>query len=196
MKEVFAQSPIYNSDCYVADYSEHDRINHISPSRKVCVDCVMPPIDHFHLVNRQGIDILAVNFEQYPEYRNGHNCEAMLTSLTGAHRPWVLFIELKYCQPHNPGDDTQLCLYNHCSYAIDQLRYTFARIAEKGVISRKSHNIYANFVAFGLDVPEPFTAFNLSQDAIIAFKDETGITLLGNQSLLAATASHVLPILR
>lgn len=194
MRSTFSQSPVFESDCFVADYSEYDRLNGISPSRKVQVTDTEPPIDHFHLRNRQSVPILAVNLEQYPEYRNGENCEAMLTSLSGTHRPWALFVELKYCQPHTAGQNTERCLREHCSKALSQLKATIARLTDAGLISRQSHNIYANFVAFGLEAQEPFTAFNLTQDDIIALKDETGISFLGNRSLLAATASHIFHI--
>lgn len=183
MEGYFSHSQIFESDCYVADYTN------ATSSQKGVVISENPFDDiayfHLHEVREGQIRYLAVNLEQYPAFIDGiDNCECIFSALSEYRKPWLLLLETKYCKPDN--------IEGHTYKAFTQMFETFGKLVNEGLVENSGRNVYFTF-----SVPEhtdlrPFGSFTLSQNETLKAIKERGIHLLGENSLLIATASHLL----
>lgn len=183
MKNYFCNSKVFDSDCFVADYtniSENRRGVEIS-------DAPFQDIAFFHLkVARKGIvKYLAVNLEKYPAFvKDIDNCECVFSALAECRKPWLLFLETKYCLPDN--------IEGYTFKAFNQMNETLGRLIDEKLVRKEDRNVY-----FTYSVPEhtdrlPFGAFSISQNDTLKELEKSGIHLIGENILLIATASHIL----
>lgn len=172
----------YSGDCYVADYTEKTN------SRKGVEISVEPfrDIDYFHLkkANKANINYLGINFEKYPHFIKGiENCECMFHAISDTGRPWTMFLELKYCEDTN--------IDNYAFKAYSQMKGTMDKLTNMKLIDPSVRRIY-----FVYSVPEheeqiPFGAFVRTQNDTLRTYEESGIHLLGNNTMLIATPSFL-----
>lgn len=190
MERIFNKSRIYNSDCFVADYTRHCQKEEITPLRKVEISDIEPQIDYFKLDNSfQHLPVLAVNVEHYPQYCEEENCEAVLICRSAVKKPWALFVELKYCDPQQTDQRTiEQSIMRNGKKAYGQVMRTIGNMAQ--VINGTTHNLYANIVLLGLNAAEPYTIW-LTQDDLQQIKEDTGVTVYAYQTLMARHTSRL-----
>lgn len=183
MEKYFYKSQIFESDSYVADYTN------ATDSKKGVMISSEPfdDIAYFHLEVRSNNEIkyLAVNLEEYPAFIDGiDNCECVFSALSKYRHPWLLLLETKYCQPDN--------IESYTYKAFIQMNETFKKLVEKGLTDRERGNVYFSFSVPGHTDRRPFGAFTLSQNETLKTLKDSGVHLLGENTLLVATASHIL----
>lgn len=184
MKEYFKTSDIYNCDCYVADYTDQTK------NRQGVVIARIPfhDIDYFHLKKSnqsQNTPYLAINLEQYKSFTKGiENCECIFYSLAECRKPWVMFLETKYCKKPEKIEE-------YSSKTISQMESTLCRLEKLKLMNRRDHRVYFVYSVPGQKEYEPFYSFVNSPDKISRYKEE-GIHLFGYNSILIATSSHLL----
>lgn len=183
MERYFSHSKCFDSDCFVADYTQQTN-NEIGV---VISDTPFVDIAYFHLIKRhkdQKLPYLAVNIEEYPAFMHGiENCECVFYSMSDKKKPWILFLETKYCESRN--------IDNHAVKACSQMKSTLEKLEDEGLVDRHASRVY-----FVYSVPEhtemaPFGAFLLSQDFGLRLKEE-GISLLGCNTMVIATPSYLI----
>ena len=108
-------------------------------------------------------------------------CESMFTPVTG-DRPFVLLLEMKYCLPKN-ADENSLD-------AFLQLKRTLTYLEQKEIINRNQHRIYLN-ISIPWSSAEPFESFRDTQNDIIEALENDKIAILGYNSLLIHTETHI-----
>lgn len=178
----FGITDLRRADLYVADYTDRtDSQRGVEFSEQPFDD-----IQYFHLKNnpKAPVPYIAVNFERHPAFIKGiQNCECMFHAMSGAKRPWTLFLEMKYCETEN--------IEGYTYKAYTQMKETLDRLATLQLIEPADRRIY-----FVYSIPEhseamPFGAFTLSQNDTLRTYEQSGIKLLGNNTLLIATATHL-----
>lgn len=145
----FRKARVHRADCYVADYTEYT-------ASKVGVKIAEGPFDDiecFHLEQgRHRVKYIAVNLEEHPAFiRRISNCECFFVSSTPCERPWLLFLELKYCKARN--------ISSHASKAISQMAAVLRRLVEQEVIDPRGYRIYFNYSSPANGRRQPFTHF-------------------------------------
>lgn len=182
MKTHFPIGKSFSSDCYVADYT-----NISGSERGVEIsDKPFDDIEYFHLKKHTSgnINYWAINFEDYPDFIKGiQNCECCFDSVSDHGKPWLLFLETKYCEPQN--------IDNHSLKASSQMYDTYSKLIEDGVITPGSKTVYFNYSSPGNDELAPFKAFSYSQDSVLSKIKSDGIIMLGHNTLLIATPFHL-----
>lgn len=182
MRKLFDRAPVLDCDCFVADYTNQTN------SRKGVAISLVPfgDIPYFTLkkLNRsQKMPYLAVNLEEYPAFISGiENCECVFSSMSDGRRPWMLFLETKYCEPQN--------IENHAVKACSQMICTLEKLEKTGVADRNGRRVFFAYSVPGRDEMVPFGAFTLSQDASLNL-NEQGITVFGYNTVLIATPAHL-----
>ena len=173
MENQFANVQHHVGDVYVADYtqvaSEHPEL----AERGVVVSDLKPElIGSLLFRNPNGVKVLSVNFEKNPavfKLDGGgkvSNCECMLVSEQGNKKRWLALAELKYCK----GEDRNIA--SNFEDALNQLRDTFLHLRDVAGLFKDDDYRYFWIVS----MPEhsdkvPFSAFVLSQDELMAYKD-------------------------
>lgn len=173
VENTFNNAEKYNGDSYVADYTQKT-----GSKKKVVISKSAPSdIDYFQLKNPNNIIYWGVNFEQHKGFfaSGVHDCECMFVSDNAKHKPWLLLLELKYCQDKNIDGNVQT--------AYCQLNDTFNLLKTKGLADEKNHTIYLN-----IGIPEhgsfaPFTSSILSQEEILNYRKK-GINYMGYNCIL------------
>lgn len=182
MEEHFANVQHHESDVYVADYtqlaSEHPELVVrgvvISNSRPELIDALV-----FH--NPNGVRILSVNFEKnkavfQPEGgETVSNCECMLVSEQGNSKRWLALAELKYCK----GADRNIA--SNFESALCQLKDTFLFLRDQVELFGQNEYRYYWIVS----MPEhservPFSAFVLTPDELIEYKDKYNAVIISD----------------
>lgn len=183
MERYFSNSQIFDSDCYVADYTNAtDSQEGVVISSEPFEDI---PFFHLKVRKKKEIKYIAVNLEKYPAFISGiDNCECVFSPLSHYNRPWTLLLETKYCQPDN--------IEGYTFKAFSQMNETYERLIDKGLVKRDRGNVYFTFSVPGHSDYRPFGAFTLSQNDTLREIQERGIHFLGENTLLVATASHIL----
>ncbi len=132
VKEIFNNAQMYNTDTYVADYTE------MTSSKKGVEILVYDPteIDTFHLENPHKLSYWGVNFEEHKGYftKGRQDCECMFIS--DHSKPWLLLLEMKYCMEKN--------IPTNAIKALAQLNDTFQLLKEKGFVDEKVAHIFFN----------------------------------------------------
>ncbi len=182
MKEYFSKSPIFDGDCYVADFTD------ATESRRG-VEISTNPFDdfpQFHLkkAGSGNISYLAVNFEKYPTFIQGiENCECAFSAISDCRRPWLLMLETKYCTADN--------IEGYTYKAYSQMYSTFSKLTSLNLVKPDERNIYFVYSVPGHSDKAPFGAFTISQNATLEKMESEGIHLLGNNTMLIATPEYL-----
>ena len=161
-------------DCYVADYTEQtaSRVGVVIAREK------MDDIESFHLQRgRKEVNYLAVNLEEHPAFIKGiPNCECFFVCTSKTDRPWLLFLELKYCKAHN--------LAMHASKAVTQMAAVLEKLVEERVIDPRAYRIYFNYSSPTNNRRQPFTHFRHTPAEAMALMDRYGAYYLGFNHLI------------
>lgn len=176
---------------YAVDFTNHPIPSHTGfelrnsePTEVVSVDGEQKPIPYFKLsvVPQRHVTFWGINFERNPAVMGGvKQCESMFTPVTG-DRPFVLLLEMKYCLPKN-ADENSLD-------AFVQLKRTLTYLEQKEIINRNQHRIYLN-ISIPWSSAEPFESFRETQSDIIKVLENDKIAILGYNSLLIHTETHI-----
>ena len=173
MEDRFANVQHHVGDVYVADYTQFASEHPELAERGVVVSDLKPdPIGSLLFRNPNGVKVLSVNFEKNSaifKLEDGgkvSNCECMLVSEQGNKKRWLALAELKYCK----GEDRNIA--NNFEAALNQLRDTFLHLRDVAGLFKDDDYRYFGIVS----MPEhsdkvPFSAFVLSQDELMAYKD-------------------------
>lgn len=173
MENQFANVQHHVGDVYVADYTQFASEHPELAERGVVVSDLKPElIGSLLFRNPNGVKVLSVNFEKNPavfkldDGRKVSNCECMLVSEQGNKKRWLALAELKYCK----GEDRNIA--SNFEDALNQLRDTFLHLRDVAGLFKDDDYRYFWIVS----MPEhsdkvPFSAFVLSQDELMAYKD-------------------------
>lgn len=204
----FRESPVLDCHCYVADYTEQanqarkrelarsaaDVENECGSATKkhaktgvVISTEPFTDIQYFTLkkTNSNNTPYLAINNEKYSDFISlKDNCECMFHSLSDRNRPWSLYLETKYCKEYNIDD--------YSLTAFKQMKSMMETLKNKGLMDYEKRRNY-----FAYSVPEhhmrsPFESWEMTQSETIRDLKEKGVFLLGCNSMLIATATHLL----
>lgn len=185
MRTLFNISPIFNCDCYVADYSE------LTNNNKKVVISTVPFTDisyfHFHKKRKQdNIPYLAVNLEEYPHLIKGsENCECVFQAISDIPNTWIMLLELKYCKAENTET------YGYKAYS--QMDRTLSLLEKWGCADRHVNNVYFVYSVPEHPEKEPFGAWTLSQNDTLKGIEASGIHMLGYCRMLIATPRFLFP---
>jgi hypothetical protein len=173
MENQFANVQHHVGDVYVADYTQFASEHPELAERGVVVSDLKPEqIGSLLFRNPNGVKVLSVNFEKNSavfKFEDGgkvSNCECMLVSEQGNKKRWLALAELKYCK----GEDRNIA--SNFEDALGQLRDTFLHLRDVAGLFKDDDYRYFWIVS----MPEhsdkvPFSAFVLSQDELMAYKD-------------------------
>lgn len=177
----FANYEVFDTDVFVVDYT-----NATDSVRKLEFHTSRPnDIGSFHLVNRQKINVYGVNFEKNPAYTKGHKmCECMFTPITDKKSPWVLLLEMKYCQNEDNIDEDS-------ADALVQLKDSYLYLNEIGLLDSKEHHIHLLVSIPDYSYKEPFTNFRETQSNILSDFKENSIQIHGVNRMLIATPNYL-----
>lgn len=139
-------------------------------------------IAFFHLKKNtpSNIEYIGINFEEHPAFIKGiENCECMFIAVSNVKKPWLLMLEMKYCEEDN--------IEGYAYKAYSQMKATLDKVDNLQLTDSSKFNRY-----FVYSVPEhedrsPFGAFTLSQNETLRTYEKDGIQLLGNNKMLIAT---------
>lgn len=188
---IFSNYCQYANVAYAVDFTNHPIVDHsgfeiraAQPNEVVIFRGEKRQIPYFSLeaVPQRNIDFWGVNFERNDAVMGGlRQCECMFTPIRG-DKPFVLLLEMKYCFPENAGANA--------SDAFSQLKQTLIELEKKGIVNRHEHRIYLN-VSIPWSNAEPFENFRETQDEIIRALEEDKIMVMGYNSLLIHTETHI-----
>lgn len=188
MKDYFQHTIELNCDCYVADFTEDSHNERGVEISVVPFEEISEDIPYFHL-KKEGhgnLSYLAVNLEENTSFTKGiDNCECVFSSLAECRKPWLMFLEMKYCDPKNTG--------RYVNKACRQMKETAEKLERENIIRLKDRRVY-----FVYSVPrnhdgEPFGFSETSQDDVISFMKENSVRFLGYNKVLIATADRLFP---
>lgn len=180
VETIFPNWQLYQGDVYVADYT-----NLTQNMRKLEISDVEPMgIDYFVLKNRIPIPVYGVNFEENPAFVAGSKmCECLFTPQRANSKPWVMLLEMKYCELKN--------LNHNAEDAFVQLKSSLAYLETKGVIDAEQHRVYL-VVSLPMHTEhEPFMNFRITQEDSLRAFEEKGVHVLGVNSVLIATPNYL-----
>lgn len=183
MITLFSTSLIIDGNCYVADYTD------ITAGRRGVEVSITPfeDITYFSLIKKGSgnIPYQAVNLEQYPAFIKGiDNCECVFNSLSNNGRPWLLFLETKYCHKAENIDNYPVKAYNQMAETLDKL-------ISQGVIKENNRRIYFVYSVPPFPKYEPFGAFAITQSNMLQSLEQRGIILMGYNSMMIHTPQYL-----
>lgn len=173
MENRFSNVHHHIGDVYVADYTQFAADHPEIANRGVIISDAKPEfIASLLFRNPNGVKLLSVNFEKNPAVftidrgKKVSNCECMLVSEQGNRKRWLALAELKYCK----GEDRNIA--SNFEDAVMQLRDTFLYLRDELRLFKNNDYNYFWIVS----IPEhsdkvPFSAFVLSQDELMVYKD-------------------------
>ena len=176
---------------YAVDFTNHPipphtgfELRETEPTEIVTIGDEQKPIPYFKLstVSQRHVEFWGVNFERNPAVVGGvKQCEGMFTPVNG-DRPFVLLLEMKYCLPKNKDENSL--------DAFLQLKKTLIHLESKGIVNRKQHRIYLN-ISIPWSNEEPFESFRNTQNDVIKALESDNISIMGYNSLLIHTETHI-----
>ena len=195
MENIFSNIRHHSGDVYVADYTQYAKSHPESPMKGVTISDVRPPlIGSLAFENPNAVRLMSVNFEENQyffrpigEHRTVSNCECMLVSEDGAKKRWIVLAELKYCK----GEDRNIA--SNFSKALSQLEETFLYLVdEKKIFATSDYRFY-----WVVSIPEhsekaPFSAFFLSQDDELQYKEKYNSIIISDNVARIWTGSVIL----
>ena len=182
MRDVFPHIENHNSDIYIADYTEYSKTHDTSVSGVKILANKPGELEVFHLKNKKGISIDAVNFEENQSVLKDEQgkvvkqCECMCASSGAKNKGWLFLLELKYCLDKN--------IASNAGNALRQLEKTFLFLRdEKKIINRQCHRVY-----WIISIPDhsskaPFDAFVLDQDKKLKYKQDLDVIIFGENAV-------------
>lgn len=186
MRSYFNRSPIFDCDCFVADYTN-------MTDSQVGVKISTEPfsdIPYFHLKKRsqhQHLPYLAVNLEDYPQFiENTQNCECVFSAVREEGKKWLLLLETKYCAPDN--------IEMHAFKAYAQMSATLSKLEKLELAGRSRQRVYFAYSVPGQDEKSPFGSFAISQNETLKSLQEEGIHLLPYNTVVVATPEYLFPL--
>lgn len=183
----FPDNLIFKQECFVADYSNSEDIK---KSKKGVILSLSPffDIEYFTIKKQRKEDqtpVLGVNFEKYPSFVAGIKCcECFFIPLIDKYNSWVLFLEMKYCDPKNAA--------SYATEAFNQLKSAYDKLLSLNLINRVLQQIYFVFSVPKTDTKIPFENFITSPASTIREEERTGIHLMGANSVVIATPQYLL----
>lgn len=176
LKRRFHKARSLRHDCFVADYTEYTA----SQVGVVMSETPFDDIEAFHLQSGQHpVSYLAVNLEEHPSFiKHIENCECFFLSTTPCDRPWLLFLELKYCKARNIG--------SHAAKAIHQMACVLRKLVDENVIDADRYRIYFNYSSPSNNRRQPFTHFMHTPADILDLIEQYDAYYLGFNHLIIA----------
>lgn len=176
LKRRFHKARSLRHDCFVADYTEYTS----SQVGVVMSETPFDDIEAFHLQSgRHPVSYLAVNLEEHPSFiKHIENCECFFLSTTPCDRPWLLFLELKYCKARNIG--------SHAAKAIHQMACVLRKLVDENVIDADRYRIYFNYSSPSNNRRQPFTHFMHTPADILDLIEQYDAYYLGFNHLIIA----------
>lgn len=176
LKRRFHKARSLRHDCFVADYTEYTA----SQVGVVMSETPFDDIEAFHLQSgRHPVSYLAVNLEEHPSFiKHIENCECFFLSTTPCDRPWLLFLELKYCKARNIG--------SHAAKAIHQMACVLCKLVDENVIDADRYRIYFNYSSPSNNRRQPFTHFMHTPADILDLIEQYDAYYLGFNHLIIA----------
>ncbi len=176
LKRRFHKARSLRHDCFVADYTEYTA----SQVGVVMSETPFDDIEAFHLQSgRHPVSYLAVNLEEHPSFiKHIENCECFFLSTTPCDRPWLLFLELKYCKARNIG--------SHAAKAIHQMACVLRKLVDENVIDADRYRIYFNYSSPSNNRRQPFTHFMHTPADILDLIEQYDAYYLGFNHLIIA----------
>ena len=176
LKRRFHKARSLRHDCFVADYTEYTA----SQVGVVMSETPFDDIEAFHLQSgRHPVSYLAVNLEEHPSFiKHIENCECFFMSTTPCDRPWLLFLELKYCKARNIG--------SHAAKAIHQMACVLRKLVDENVIDADRYRIYFNYSSPSNNRRQPFTHFMHTPVDILDLIEQYDAYYLGFNHLIIA----------
>lgn len=176
LKRRFHKARSLRHDCFVADYTEYTA----SQVGVVMSETPFDDIEAFHLQSgRHPVSYLAVNLEEHPSFiKHIENCECFFMSTTPCDRPWLLFLELKYCKARNIG--------SHAAKAIHQMACVLRKLVDENVIDADRYRIYFNYSSPSNNRRQPFTHFMHTPADVLDLIEQYDAYYLGFNHLIIA----------
>lgn len=164
----------YSSTVYIADYTNYcsNQSNPPIQFKGVVITEQSPDlIASFELRNNNHIAFEAVNIEENPELlkrsdgTQASQCECFFTAIRkDGGKPWMLFLEMKYCLPKN--------LRKNVRKALTQLEKTYSFLCEeKAYFAHKSVKPYFVIATPDGEDLAPFDDYYLDQDEMLSIKE-------------------------
>lgn len=181
VEEIFAQAESFGGDVYVADYTRQtNSVRKLEFSEEAPTD-----IAYFHLENRKHVPVYGVNFEKHPAFVAGHPmCECLFTPQSANNKPWVMLLEMKYCEYANVARNSE--------DAFLQLKHSYAYLREeKGLLDPTRQNIYLVISIPEHSEQEPFDGFRGVQDEALEEYRRLRITVFARNAVLVATPNYL-----
>lgn len=177
----FRHARMLEDDCFVADYTEYSN----SRAGVVLAEEPFRDIEAFQLKQgRHRVRYVAVNLEQHPAFIRGiENCECFFASATPCERPWMLFLELKYCKARNIG--------SHTTKAISQMAAVLRKLIEEEVIDAEDYRIYFNYASPANRRRQPFTHFVQTPASSLYLIEQYNAYFLGFNQLIIASPQFI-----
>lgn len=181
LMERFRSARYYSDDCFVADYSEatHSRAGVVISERE------FDDIDCFTLRGcRPKVTYVGVNLEEHPSFIRGiPNCECFFVSAEPCLRPWILFLELKYCKARNLG--------GHSTKAVTQMASVLRKLVSDNIINPADYRIYFNYSSPSNRKRQPFSNFLQTQSNALKLIRRSNACFFGFNELIIASGEFI-----
>lgn len=190
-KETFSQT------VYVSDYTHYNEGNKDNPmpyKGVVVTTEPSPVISSFEIQDNKSIPFETINIELNPallKRKDGSlasQCECIFTAIRNdGGKPWMMFLELKYCMPKNIANNTII--------ALNQLKDTYLFLKDKGDFFPTA-GVKPYFVISMPDCESmaPFDESYLDQDELLTIKEEfDGAQVYHTNAIEVHTTLHLKP---
>ena len=195
-EEIFSGISHHCGDIYVADYTQFAKEHGDCANKGVVIsDSVHSEIGSLIIHNPNKVKVLSVNFERNDKFfrvvekEKCSTCECMFVADGDSKKSWLVLVELKYCK----GDDRNI--QNNFDKAIEQLKSTFLYLRDtKKIIGCGEYNYF-----WVVSMPEhsekiPFMSFSFTQDAMLSYREDYGVTVIGDNELEIWTKNIMRPL--
>ena len=173
----------YNTDVYIADFTEYNNSEHTIPAPAVGVYVDINDngiIPSFLLTDKNHHLFIAINMEENKSLLKREDgtlvsqCECILHAIREDSPAWMIFLELKYCKAQNR--------YSETLEALGQLKRTCNYVIEKSFFEMAHFKRYFVVSTPGVEPLDPFDATYFNQDEMLTLKEEYKAQLfLANQ---------------
>lgn len=182
----------FNTDVYIADFTKYNQAIHDVPASVKGVYIDVKPneiIPSFRLKNKNKHPFVAINLEENKSLFKREDgtlksqCECIMYALRKEIPSWMVFLELKYCEPKNRYDETL--------EAISQLKRTYKHVFEKQIFDKDSYKFYFVVSTPGVEPLDPFDDTYFNQDDMLTLKEEFRAQLFLANQLSIHTPKHI-----
>ena len=185
----------YSNTVYIADYTHYcNNQGNLPIQFKGVVITEQKPdfITSFELRNNNHVVFEAVNIEENPGLLKrgdgtlASQCECFFTAIRNdGGKPWMLFLEMKYCMPKN--------IRNNVRDALAQLKKTYSFLCdEKAYFAHKSVKPYFVIATPDGEDLAPFDDYYLDQDEMLTIREDfDGAQVLHSNVVEVLTTVHL-----